>query len=111
MAVVNRIRKENPALQTTWNIYFADSHNDQLLCYGKTDDEKENKIIVVINLDSVSTQSGWIKVPVQEMGISTDRTYNVLDLITGNTYSWNGEWNYVELNPYVLPVHIFKVEQ
>jgi starch synthase (maltosyl-transferring) len=111
MATVNRIRKENPALQTTWNIFFADSHNDQLLCYGKTDDEKENKIIVAVNLDSLNTQTGWIKVPVLEMGISTDKTYNVLDLITDHRYIWNGEWNYIELNPYVLPVHIFRVEQ
>jgi starch synthase (maltosyl-transferring) len=111
MAAVNRIRKENPALQTTWNIHFAESHNDQLLCYGKTDDEKENRIIVAVNLDSGNTQSGWIKIPIRELGISSDKTFNVLDLITGNQYKWNGEWNYVELNPFILPVHIFKVEQ
>jgi starch synthase (maltosyl-transferring) len=50
MAAVNRIRKGNPALQTTWNIHFAETHNEQLLCYGKTDDEKQNRIIVVVNL-------------------------------------------------------------
>lgn len=111
MAAINRIRKENPALQTTWNIYFAETENDQLLCYGKTDDEKVNKIFVAVNMDSYNPQGGWIKVPIYEMGVSPDRAYTVVDLITGSSYSWNGEWNYVLLNPHILPVHIFRVEQ
>lgn len=111
MSAVNRIRKENPALQTTWNLYFAESQNEHLLCYGKTDDHKQNKIFVAVNMDSNNPQGSWIKVPIQDMGISPDRTYHVVDLITGNTYTWNGEWNYVELNPHILPVHIFRVDQ
>lgn len=111
MARINRIRKENPALQTTWNIYFAESQNDQLLCYGKTDDEKKNKIFVAVNLDSEHMQSSWIRVPVHEMGISIDRTYRVYDLMADTQYTWNGEWNYVELHPQIFPAHVFKVEQ
>ncbi len=111
IALVNRIRKENPALRTTWNICFAETQNDHLLCYGKTDDEKQNRIFIAVNLDTTFTQGSWIKVPLQEMGISPYRSYNMLDLLTGNSYSWNGEWNYVELNPNIFPVHILKVEQ
>ena len=111
IALVNRIRRENPALQTTWNIYFAETHNNQLLCYGKTDDEKQNKIFIAVNMDPDLTQGSWIRVPLHEMGISTTRTYNMHDLLTGQRYNWNGEWNYIELNPLILPVHIFKVEQ
>lgn len=111
MTTVNKIRKENPALQTTWNIYFAESQNEHLLCYGKTDDEKANKIFVAVNLDSYNPQGSWIKVPIHDMGISPERAYTVVDLITGSSYTWNGEWNYVLLNPHILPVHIFRVDQ
>jgi starch synthase (maltosyl-transferring) len=111
MALVNRIRRENPALQTTWNIHFAETHNDRLLCYGKTDDDKQNRILVAVNLDSEYTQGGWIKVPLNEMGISSGRTYFMHDLLTGQRHNWNGEWNRVELNPHIFPVSIFKVEQ
>ncbi len=111
IALVNRIRKENAALQTTWNIYFAETHNDQLLCYGKTDDDKQNRILVVVNMDPDRTQGSWIKVPLHEMGISSDLTYNMYDMLTGYRHNWNGEWNYVELNPHIFPAHIFKVEQ
>ena len=111
IALVNSIRKENPALQTTWNIFFAETQNDHLLCYGKTDDEKQNRIFVVVNMDPDFTQGGWIKIPLNELGISADRTFDMFDLLTGNRYRWNGEWNFVELNPLVFPAHIFRIEQ
>ncbi|MFO7923263.1 MAG: alpha-1,4-glucan--maltose-1-phosphate maltosyltransferase [Bacteroidales bacterium] len=111
IALVNSIRKENPALQTTWNIYFAEVQNDQLLCYGKTDDEKENRIFVVVNMDTISTQGSWIKIPLKDMGIPAGQEFLLHDLLTGNRFKWSGEWNYVELNPQVFPVHIFKIEQ
>jgi starch synthase (maltosyl-transferring) len=75
IASVNKIRNENPALQSTWNIYFAETHNHQLLCYGKTDDEKQNRIFVAVNLDPDFVQGSMIKVPLHEMGISADRPY------------------------------------
>jgi starch synthase (maltosyl-transferring) len=111
IALVNSIRRENPALQTTWNIFFAETQNDQLLCYGKTDDEKQNRIFVVVNMDPDFTQGGWIKIPLDELGISADRAFGMFDLLTGNRYRWNGEWNYVELNPLIFPAHIFRIEQ
>jgi starch synthase (maltosyl-transferring) len=111
MASVNMIRRENPALQTTWNIYFADTANDHLLCYGKTDDDKTNRIFVAVNMDPYFTQGGNIRVPIHEMGISADKSYEMIDLLTGFRYTWYGEWNYVELNPHIFPVHIFRIEQ
>jgi len=111
IALVNRIRNENPALQTTWNIWFAEVQNDQLLCYGKTDDEKENRIFVVVNMDPNNTQGGWIKIPLEELGISPGIDFEMNDLLTGNKFKWNGEWNYVELNPQIFPAHIFRIVQ
>jgi starch synthase (maltosyl-transferring) len=35
----------------------------------------------------------------------------VHDLLTGARYLWQGARNYVELNPSVLPEHIFKVRR
>ncbi len=111
IALINNIRKENPALQTTWNIFFAEVQNDHLLCYGKTDDEKDNKLFVVVNMDTVNTQGSWIKIPLEEMGIPADSDFEMNDLLTGNRFKWNGEWNYVELNPLIFPVHLFRIEQ
>ena len=108
---LNRVRRENPALQTTWNIAFGRSDNDQLLCYGKWNSDRSNRIIVVVNLDPHHAQSGWVQVPVKELRISDQQQYMVHDLLTGHRYTWNGEWNFVELRPYEMPVHLFRVEE
>ena len=38
------------------------------------------------------------------------RKIRVRDLLSGESYQWHNEWNYVELHPYRMPAHIFKVE-
>lgn len=111
IARVNRIRKENAALQTTWNLRFYEVDNDTLLFYGKVTDDLSNMILVVVNLDPFHPQSGWVKVPIGELGIDPDQPYLVHDLLSDDKYIWQGERNYVELNPHVLPANIFRIRK
>lgn len=108
---LNRVRKENKALQSTWNIEFCDTDNDQLLCFSKISEDKENKLLVVINMDHQYSQSGWIKVPLKAFGINEHESYNVQDLLTDSKYFWENEWNYVALHPQAIPAHIFKIQK
>jgi starch synthase (maltosyl-transferring) len=108
---VNRIRKQNPALQTTWNIEFAETSNDQIICYTKNDASTGNTIIVAVNMDVYNTQGAHVKLPFEKMGITAPQNYVVHDILSGERYRWHNEWNYVQLNPYRMPAHIFKVEQ
>ena len=110
ISILNRVRNENPALQNTWNIEFHDTDNDNLIFYSKVNKEKNNKILVVINLDPDHTQSGWVKVPLSRLGLEGESSYSVTDLLTGASYIWQNEWNYVELHPQAVPGHILKVE-
>lgn len=107
---VNAIRKAHPALQTTWNIYFAENENQQLLCYAKTDEEQNDKLFIAVNLDPVFNQGGMTKVPLYEIGMDPEQSYRVRDLLNGGVYEWQGEWNYIELDPAGIPAHIFKIE-
>jgi len=106
---VNQIRKENPALQTTWNVEFCDIDNQNILCFVKTSESGDNKILVVVNLDSHKTSSGFINVPLWKLGMAYDTPYQVHDLLTDEIFTWSNEWNYVELNPYKMPAHIFRI--
>ena len=67
---VNRIRRENAALQETNNIEFCSIENAQILAFFKMDREKKNKILVAVNMDPYSTQSGWVQVPLHQLGIT-----------------------------------------
>jgi starch synthase (maltosyl-transferring) len=107
---INKIRQVNPALQTTWNIAFGDTDNPQLLCYAKWDDSRQNRILVVVNMDYHNTQAGWVQVPLHELKMDGTQQYLVHDLMTDHKYTWNSEWNYVELRPHEMPVHVFRIE-
>ena len=94
---LNRIRKENPALQSDWSLKFHPVDNDQLLAFSKK--EGDNEILVVVNLDVHHPQSGFVDFPPCE----------VHDLLSGGHYAWSSGRNYVELSPHKLPAHVFRV--
>ncbi|HWP90585.1 MAG TPA: alpha-1,4-glucan--maltose-1-phosphate maltosyltransferase [Thermodesulfobacteriota bacterium] len=111
IARVNKIRRENPALQSTRNLKFYEVDNDYILFYGKAAEESSNVILAVVNLDPYHTQSGWVKVPISELGIDPGQPYLVHDLLSEDKFIWQGERNYVELNPHILPARIFRVRK
>jgi len=111
IGLVNQIRRDNPALQGDWNLRFHPVDNDQLLCYTKHSDDYGNVILVVVNLDPYHTQSGWVNVPVSDLGVKNEESYQVHDLLSDARYLWHGRNNYVELNPYVVPAHILRLKR
>lgn len=111
MARVNQIRKANPALHTTWNIAFTETTNEQIIAYTKVDERSGNKLLIIVNLDPLATQSASVLVPVKELGIDPERPYQMTDLLGDEIYTWQGHWNYVELRPYEMPAHIFSISQ
>jgi starch synthase (maltosyl-transferring) len=106
---INRIRRTYPVLQVTWNIKQVQTDNDQLICYCKILPGEKDFLIIIVNLDVYHIQSGWVKLPLQDLGIPADQPFLVSDLLSGDHYTWQGDSNYVELNPHEMPAHIFKV--
>jgi starch synthase (maltosyl-transferring) len=111
IARVNRIRRENAALQRLWNLTFCDVDNENILFYVKATEDLSNVLLVVINLDPFHTHSGWVRVPITELGIADKQPYLVHDLLSDDKYIWQGDRNYVELDPQVLPANIFRVRK
>ncbi|MEM6841361.1 MAG: alpha-1,4-glucan--maltose-1-phosphate maltosyltransferase [Bacteroidota bacterium] len=111
VTIINRVRKENPALQSTANVVFAEIQNDQMIAYAKKDQASGNIMFMVVNMDAYNSQSAYVKMPMYELGIDIGKPYTLEDQISGAQYTWQGEWNYVELNPYQIPGHVFKVVQ
>jgi starch synthase (maltosyl-transferring) len=64
----------------------------------------------VINLDPYNTQAGSVRIPRAEWGIEPGEPAEMLDLIDHARYGWMDEWNYVELNPHVLPGHVLQLQ-
>lgn len=108
---INRIRRENEALQQTSDLQFYEVDNEYLLFYGKATDDLANVILVLVNLDPFHKQTGWVKVPLHQLGITADQPYLVHDLVGDDKFIWHGEYNYVELDPRIIPFHIFRVNR
>jgi starch synthase (maltosyl-transferring) len=109
MTRINKIRKENPALQSTNNIAFAETTNQHIVCYVKSDPKTNNVLIIAVNLDPHNTQAASVKMP-HTFATKHNPSFKVLDLLNGDRWQWTNEWNYVSLNPFDLPAHVFLVE-
>ncbi|QMW03512.1 alpha-1,4-glucan--maltose-1-phosphate maltosyltransferase [Spirosoma foliorum] len=108
ITLVNRIRRENAALQTTNNLTFCAVNDDAIMAYLKI--SGNNRLLIIVNTDAYNRRAGIVQVPIWQLGIGHDQAYTVHDLLTGAYYTWTGEQNYVELDPYVLPMHLFRIE-
>ena len=66
-----------------------------------------------MNLDPYHTQSGWLRVPLAELGLGAGPgdAYQVHDLISDARYLWRGETNFVQIDPFASPAHIFRVRR
>jgi starch synthase (maltosyl-transferring) len=106
---VNSIRRENPALQQFLNLQFLNTDNDQILFFAKATQDKNNVILVAINLDPLNAHYCTAFVPPEVVGVAPGRSYRVTDLVTGARYVWSDR-NYVRLDPAVEPAHILRVE-
>ncbi|HVH43695.1 MAG TPA: alpha-1,4-glucan--maltose-1-phosphate maltosyltransferase [Labilithrix sp.] len=107
---INRIRRENPALQDNARLIFHPTDNDQLLCFSKSDGQ-DNVVIVVVNLDNHHRHSGWIDLDLAALGIAPDERFQVHDELGEARYQWTGPRNYVELDPSIMPAHVFRVRR
>jgi starch synthase (maltosyl-transferring) len=111
IASVNRIRRDNPALQSDWNLRFHHVDNDQLIVYSKATDDLSNIVVVAVNLDPNYKQSGWVDLPLADFDLDPGQSYQMHDLLTDARYLWSGSHNYIELDPRRLPAHIFRIRQ
>jgi starch synthase (maltosyl-transferring) len=85
--------------------------NDQLICYSKQTEDLSNIIVIVVNLDPHHKHSGWVEFPLQTLGVDLQQAFQVHDLLSEARHLWHGNRNYVELDPQVVPAHIFRLRR
>ncbi len=107
IARVNSIRRANAALRFADPLTFHETDNPNLLAYSKR--RGENVLLMVVNLDPRHRQSAWTGLRLSALGLPEAGSYRVEDLLGGESYTWNGPRNFVELDPQRLPAHILRV--
>lgn len=109
IAQLNKIRKENIALQRLRNLHFHHTDSGAIIAYSKR--EGDNLILVIVNLDPTYTQETTIHWNMQALGLNQEH-FKVTDLLDGSVHQWSAH-TFVRLQP-SRPVgkvaHIVKVE-
>ncbi|HEX3069474.1 MAG TPA: alpha-1,4-glucan--maltose-1-phosphate maltosyltransferase [Thermoanaerobaculia bacterium] len=109
IAVVNRIRRQNPALQQNTTLKFHETTNDEIICYSKSADDES--VLMIVNVDPHNTQAGYVELDLTALNLDANRPFQVHELLSGARYTWHGPRNYVKLDPNVVPAHIFRIRR
>jgi starch synthase (maltosyl-transferring) len=108
---INRIRRENPALQSDIGLRFHETDNPAVIGYSKRTGDGSDIVIVLCNLDAFHTQTGWVTLDLASLGLDSTRAFQAHDLLSDGRYLWHGPRNYFELVPDSLPAHVMKVRR
>jgi starch synthase (maltosyl-transferring) len=100
IGLVNEIRRRHPALHRLRNIHFHDSNNAELIAYSKHTDDRADVVLTIVNLDPLNPQEGNIALDLGLLGLPWDQPFEAYDELTGQSFSWQGQWQYVRLDPH-----------
>ena len=106
--LLNTIRHAHPAMQTDETLRFHEIGNPQLIAYSKR--WKDDAVLCIVNLDPSNVQTGFTDLDLGALGLEDGQSYLVEDLLSGETYAWQGARNYVSLDPAKMPAHVLRVE-
>ena len=107
VTLLNDARHTYRALQSDWSLRFHDTDNDQILAYSKQDSRVA--VLVIVSVDHAHMQHGWVRVPMGDWA-APGGAVKAADLLTGETYTWTSESNYVRLEPGTRPAHVLVIE-
>jgi starch synthase (maltosyl-transferring) len=63
-------------------------------------------VVTVVNLDPYNVQSGWVNLDAGSIGVAPGASFEMHDLLSGQRFTWTGDWHYVSLDPFSVPAHI-----
>ncbi len=110
IAQLNRIRRQNPALQTHLGLKVYNAWNDNILYFGKRSADGSNFVLVAVSLDPRNAQEAHFELPLWEMGLPDDAATLGEDLMTGHTWTWYGKTQWMRIEPSYQPFGIWRIK-
>jgi starch synthase (maltosyl-transferring) len=99
IAMLNRIRRQHPALQTHLNTRFYVANDDNIIWYGKPDPDGGGMICVMVNMDPHAPHDCAFEVPLWEFGLPDNGSVHVEDLAEGYRFQWQGKDHSIRIAP------------
>jgi starch synthase (maltosyl-transferring) len=109
IGVVNRLRRDNPAMQEFANLRFLSSDHPDILAYAKISDDRANAVIIVVNLDPHAAHEGNVQLPLAELGLTADRAFSLEEAFSRTVVNCRGADQRFRLDPETNPALIFRL--
>ena len=115
LTALNKIRRAHPAALSYHNLTVLPTSDPNILAFARhtpaelTGTGQADTLIVVVNLDGHNAHQSMIHLELGELGLPTDRPFNVRDELTGREFQWGWD-NYVSLAPWADVAHILSVQ-
>ena len=99
ITALNRIRRQNPALQTHRRVRFLTARNDAVLYYEKATPDRANVVLVAVSLDPQQAQDADFDLPLWHWRLPDEASLSGHDLLTGDRFTWHGKTQHIRLTP------------
>jgi starch synthase (maltosyl-transferring) len=90
---------------------FHETDNPYVICYSKRSPTDDDVTLMVVNLDPTHRHAAWIDLNHEALGADPASPLQTHDLIGDARFLWQGRRAYVELDPAVMPAHVFRVHR
>ncbi len=108
IAMLNRIRRENPALHSHLGLRQLIAWNDNIMFYEKSSPGRENVLLIGVSLDPHNAQEADVEIPLWTWNLPDHGALNLEDLVGGEKFTLTGKWQRLRLEP-ALPFSIWRV--
>jgi starch synthase (maltosyl-transferring) len=109
ITALNRIRNENPAMQTHLSVRFQNVFDPNILYFVKATEDRSNIVVVAINLDPYGVHEADFEIPLWEWGRDDNASVEVTDLLDGHRFRWQGKVQHMRLDPGFNPYAVWRV--
>lgn len=100
---INRIRRENGALQSMRSLRFLPVDNPRIIAYSK--ERGDNMVVCVVSLDPFQVQEGTVELASSGLGTQ----HQLHDQVGGERFLLHGSSHFVRLDPGVMPLRVYRV--
>jgi starch synthase (maltosyl-transferring) len=108
IAMLNRIRRENPALHSHLGLRSLIAFNDNVMFFEKASAGRENVLLIGVSLDPHSVQEADVEIPLWSWNLPDHGALTMEDLVSGQKFTATGKWQRLRLEP-GMPFSIWRV--
>jgi starch synthase (maltosyl-transferring) len=111
IAVINRFRRKNPAMQELSNLRLLSCGDPNILAYYKISADGANIVVVVVNLDPHHPHEDTIELPLGQFNLPGDAFFSLEEAFSRQVVSCHGAFQRFHLDPEINPSQIFRIQK